>query len=299
MGVTSGLKSTAIAEAPRRVTMVAISVVFFGVRGIWRKLYSLLHVTRPGTCSVLLYHSVPRQFEGRFESQIKTLVRSYGVVDLASINTIPPNTHSVSLTFDDGFSSFPSKVVPILERFNVPATWFVLTEEQSARPQWMDGFAEPAERLLSVREIKTVPAWVTIGSHGSTHADLTQLSSEAALENMARSRRKLREELNREIDYFSFPFGRYNDSVRRLCRDAGYRSAFSVIPSSATSGSDDFVIGRAETDPSDWWLEFRLKASGAYDWFPVAISLVRRLRSLIRECRWRRHAVQDDPIPTA
>lgn len=46
---------------------------------------------------------------------------------------------TVLLSFDDGYASFPEKIIPLLRQFHLPAVWFVPTEVvASARTFWFD-----------------------------------------------------------------------------------------------------------------------------------------------------------------
>src|SRR5688572_1331740 len=68
----------------------------------------------------------------QFERQIATLAQFAEIVPLSDLrrrlNTRPPGGKPlVCLTFDDGYATFYSQVLPILKRYEVPATAFVVT----------------------------------------------------------------------------------------------------------------------------------------------------------------------------
>jgi peptidoglycan/xylan/chitin deacetylase (PgdA/CDA1 family) len=70
--------------------------------------------------------------------------------------------------------------------------------------------------------------FVEIGAHTVMHARISALSSEAALAEMAESRRHLEARLGVPVRHFAFPFGRRNDCGRRdfdLAREAGFVTA--------------------------------------------------------------------------
>jgi peptidoglycan/xylan/chitin deacetylase (PgdA/CDA1 family) len=83
--------------------------------------------------------------EEAFERRIRFLVRHYTVIGLAEAieqhrrGRIRPN--QVVLTFDDGFYNFLGKAIPILSRFDVPATVYVVTSDVESR--------QPAYNLLA------------------------------------------------------------------------------------------------------------------------------------------------------
>jgi peptidoglycan/xylan/chitin deacetylase (PgdA/CDA1 family) len=52
------------------------------------------------------------------------------------------------------------------------------------------------------------------------------------------------------VDNFCYPSGRYDDSVIKAVRDAGYRGATSEVPGLATS-ANPYVLNRLEIELSD------------------------------------------------
>ncbi len=67
-----------------------------------------------------------------FEAQMKQLRRSYKPVPLAeladAVRRGSPPQGAVAVTFDDGYSETAKAVVPVLQRYEIPATFFVATD---------------------------------------------------------------------------------------------------------------------------------------------------------------------------
>jgi peptidoglycan/xylan/chitin deacetylase (PgdA/CDA1 family) len=106
---------------------------------------------------------------------------------------------------------------------------------------------------------------------------LPSIALDEAAREIALSRVRLEEQLHRKILLFSFPFGAFNENLVEICREAGYQSVFTTLPSFAFIKSDEFVTGRVRVDPTDWPLEFKLKVTGAYRWLPWAFELKRKI----------------------
>jgi peptidoglycan/xylan/chitin deacetylase (PgdA/CDA1 family) len=79
-----------------------------------------------------------------------------------SVRTGPASRRRIALTFDDGPSPYTSRVLDVLEREHVPATFFVLGENVA-------GHEDLLTRMLSDGDM--------IGNHSFTHVDLSRASS--------------------------------------------------------------------------------------------------------------------------
>jgi peptidoglycan/xylan/chitin deacetylase (PgdA/CDA1 family) len=84
-------------------------------------------------------------YPAEFEAQMRWLAHRYNVISgrqlvesLRESQPLPPR--ALMITFDDGYSCFLATAVPILRRYNLPATLFVATEFTSnpTKPFWWD-----------------------------------------------------------------------------------------------------------------------------------------------------------------
>ena len=79
------------------------------------------------------------------------------------------------------------------------------------------------EMLAEMRD-----AGMTIGSHSTSHAFLTNEPAERVIEEVRNSRRELQEKLGIDAKYFAYPGGDFNSDVVQAVADAGYTHAFSI-----------------------------------------------------------------------
>jgi peptidoglycan/xylan/chitin deacetylase (PgdA/CDA1 family) len=100
-----------------------------------------------------------------------------------------------------------------------------------------------------------------IGSHTLTHPFLTQLTPEAQAAEVTESRRRLAEICGREVRFFAYPAGDYDERTLAAVREAGYAAGLATI-SKGLESNGRFEIERVGIySPSAWKL--RLKAMGA------------------------------------
>ena len=163
-----------------------------------------------------------------FEMQIKHL-QSLGCAFITASQVLETRGGCrVALTFDDGYVDNGVVAFPILQRFKVNATMFVVTGTLGS------------PRHLSWAQVSQMQsAGIEIGSHSATHADLTQLSADTLRTEVLGSKRSLETRLGRAVGAISYPNGASNPRVLEAVRAAGYTVAFAkeggaVKPSSAS-----------------------------------------------------------------
>jgi peptidoglycan/xylan/chitin deacetylase (PgdA/CDA1 family) len=108
---------------------------------------------------------------------------------------------------------------------------------------------DTTHRAMTVDELRRLAEskWVTIGAHTVTHSRLSSLSAVAQREEIATSKKQLREWLGKEIKVFSYPFGKRRDFTKKtaaLCREAGFTKAAANFPGQAHQWTDPYRIPR-------------------------------------------------------
>lgn len=113
----------------------------------------------------------------------------------------------ISLNFDDGYLSVFNRAFPILERHDLLATIFVITDN-IGKDNYLD---------LRHLEILAGADW-EIGSHTVSHAQLTELSEAGAYGELSLSK-KLLEDAGFCINTFAVPFGDANQKVWQYVKE--------------------------------------------------------------------------------
>ena len=169
---------------------------------------------------VLTYHEIlpqPSQYlyrvtNAQFQAHLSFL--SSGI--LKSVSHRP----SPFITFDDGHRSNFEQAFPLLERFGLKATFFVLA-----------GCIDSSNKYISWDHARQlVAAGHRVESHGWSHRLLTQCSHVELEEELVRSKRELEDRLGCEVLAVSAPGGRWDDRVVGACARAGYKYLFHSNP---------------------------------------------------------------------
>lgn len=209
---------------------------------------------------VLMYHDVPASERDAFAAQCDAITRLGVPTELADMHRPTDGRWRVAWTFDDGFRSFAHEAVPEMEARGIPSTVFLPT-------RWVCNTDESDTTWPGIthEEVAALPPSVHVASHSRSHPRLPALDDAGLADELVGSRTDLEGLLGRPVTLLAFPFGDHDDRVDAAALDAGYDRCYGIVPTEVSAG-DGFIVGRVQIDPSDWPIEVRLKALGAYRW---------------------------------
>ncbi len=210
--------------------------------------------------------------ETAFRTQLQWL-RDTGFETLSIRRAVELWTHnctprrSILITFDDAFAETLAVAARLLGEQNMKATVFapsgLLGKDVELQSPVGDTHRVSQGRIASGTELR---AWIEqgfdIGSHSSTHPDLTSELPSRILTEALESKRRLEELLERPVSDFCYPYAHHNAICRKLVERCGYRAAFAGEPPM----HDLYAIPRMMVYPDDSMSRFSRKASGYYYW---------------------------------
>ena len=122
----------------------------------------------------------------------------------------------ILLTIDDGFSSFYQNAWPLLKKEKIPFILFVSTREVGAF------------NYMTWDQIKEISKedFVEIGNHSHTHEYLVDESRDLILDDIQKSISIFKDQLGKNSDFFSYPFGEYSLEFKKLIKSLGFKYAF-------------------------------------------------------------------------
>jgi len=177
---------------------------------------------------------------------------------LVSHGEVPPKT--VAITFDDGFTDVYSNALPILKKYNFPATIFVVTDYLES-----PGYMTYAELKEAGKD-----RLIHLGCHTLSHKKLTFLNEQDFQKEIRVSKKKLEDATARPISLFAYPFGSFdsfNEKIIEFVRKAGFVGALTSIFGPNMPGDDSFLLKRNRISWHDNEREFKKHLAGAYDWY--------------------------------
>jgi peptidoglycan/xylan/chitin deacetylase (PgdA/CDA1 family)/glycosyltransferase involved in cell wall biosynthesis len=189
--------------------------------------------------------------------------------------------HNLVLTFDDGYDDFYSEVFPLLQRYDLKATVFLVVGQIGKSNAWDEAVGYRSRRLLSVEQICEMQRYgVHFGSHTLTHAWLPHLSNEDLYREVVDSKSRLEDLLGVEVLCFAYPSGGLDSRVRAAVALAGYKMAVTT-EEGLNLWQDPLAVRRIGISEADTMIEFLLKLKTGHG---VRLDLVTCLRRLLWRC---------------
>lgn len=223
---------------------------------------------------VLIYHRVGARSSldvdlpiEEFAAQMEVLARNHHVVTLdAALELLERDSEPadgrdpVVITFDDGTADFADLAVPVLARFDLPATLYLATEFIDRRRAFPnDGIP------LSWSAIEDLGSTglVTVGSHTHTHALLDRLPLDAVNDELDRADDLIEAHTGRRPRHFAFPKAVAGSTLADRAVRIRYRSAaLSGTRPNPYGHTDLHRLARTPIQRSDGSRFFGAKARG-------------------------------------
>jgi peptidoglycan/xylan/chitin deacetylase (PgdA/CDA1 family) len=216
---------------------------------------------------ILMYHKLgPRPPRVRlkglyvgerlFERQMAELHAAGFTTPPLGLATAPdPAGLAIAITFDDGYVNVVRWGLPVLARYGFRAMQYLVADQLGGTNAWDLSLGEASERLMDVGEVREwLQAGQWIGSHGLSHARLTEVSASRAREEISASKKRLEDTFGIPIDDFCYPYGSWSRSLADSVQEAGYRTACTTEFGINQPGADPFCLHRIQARYRSWGL---------------------------------------------
>lgn len=217
----------------------------------------------------LVYHKItnfewggtwvtPHQFESQMHYLYQNGYKTINSKELFNSQLSTPNSQLL-ITFDDGYENIYTYAYPLLRKYGFNAIIFIIAGYIGKENLWDVNVGFKKFRHLNWEQIKEMQrAGFVFGSHTVTHPDLTKIPVNKAKEEIENSKKIIEDKLGEKVDYLSYPFGRYNNTIKKLAKDAGYSASFTLNPFIC----ERYAVGRMGIYIIDTMEEFKIKVSG-------------------------------------
>lgn len=239
--------------------------------------------------TVLMYHGIsdlpdknchpyyetrtsPRVFEEQMKCLCENGYSSIGISELpAAMRNGTGESRPIVITFDDGYRNFLTHAFPILERYGLKATVFLVTGMMGSRSGLFDG--SDILTWEDARELRK--RGVVFGSHTVNHSKLKNLQLKEMEVEIVDSKKEIESRLGEPVEAFSYPYAFPEGRVDFLERYFGilehcrYRFGVTTVIGSVKNGDNLLALKRVPVNEFDDPALFKAKLDGAYDWVHV------------------------------
>jgi peptidoglycan/xylan/chitin deacetylase (PgdA/CDA1 family) len=188
---------------------------------------------------ILLYHYVEYVRDKRdtirqsldimpntFDAQVKTLLDAgytfLTASELADIldGKLTMPAKPILLTFDDGHWDLYTDVLPILEKYHVKATAYIIS-----------GHIDGAD-FMTKEQFQSViqSGLIEVGAHTIHHVALAGKLNPVVLYEVGQSKKQLEDIYHISVTSFAYPGGSFDQKAIEAVRSFGYHTAVSTIP---------------------------------------------------------------------
>ena len=228
--------------------------------------------------TILCYHSVDPAWESplamrptEFEAHCRWLARHRSVVPLADAVTKLDRSGRLprglaAMTFDDGFSGVLEHALPVIRRYALPVTVFLVAQtltDEGLSAHWVRTPPPWSIATLTRDQVQEMQALgVDFQSHSWAHLDLPTLGYDGCVDDLRRSRDLLEDLLGRSVTHLAYPRGLHDEQVRRAAEKAGYSHAYSLPEASERPGP--YAVPRVGINRGNGVSTLAVKSARAY-----------------------------------
>jgi peptidoglycan/xylan/chitin deacetylase (PgdA/CDA1 family) len=194
----------------------------------------------PGAGTRLIEYTIePEVFAGEMRALKQAGYHSISQQQLfdALYRGAPLPSKPVLISVDDGWVDDVERILPVLQRERLTATFFVPTSHF---------FTWHTPRVfMNADQVRRLDrAGMDIGGHTQTHANLTLITAAARSCEIAGARAEMQRVLGHPVYFFAYPFSAYDDTVIRAVRDAGFTMAYTTAPGTQKSTTAPLTMPR-------------------------------------------------------
>lgn len=223
---------------------------------------------------ILVYHRVndtddnPTTLKvADFEAQIKFLIdNGYHVIapdDLLDAweKDKPLPANPIVITFDDGHIDIYKNVFPILQKYNIRATVFIVTNHIGMKDYLTWDF---------VRALQA-GGFVDFESRTMSYKDLTALRGDKLWNEIYGSKQAIEWAIKKPAKFIAYPEGKYSTAAEETSKECGFRAGFIEDYGLAANDSNAYVLTRIPVlgSNNNTLFRFKLRLKGAPIFAPL------------------------------
>lgn len=141
---------------------------------------------------------------------------------------------AVAFSIDDAYKSFYDNGLKVFKEFNYPFVLFF-----SSKPT-LKGYKD----FMNWDELKQASKYGTIGLHSYEHKHMTLMNNDDIIKDTKKDISLYKKHLNIAPKYFAYPYGEYNQRVKKVLSKMGYKLIFNQTMGAVSNKSDPLDLYR-------------------------------------------------------
>jgi|GEM_PF-186878 len=163
------------------------------------------------------------------------------------------------LTFDDGYRNVLENAAPLLKKFGMKASLFILSDRSLLKNNWDE--PDPNEnpehsRLMDQEDLQRLRTYgFELESHGVDHKNFTQLNEDQVFDQLKKSKLQIEADFSIEVSAAAYPFGAIDGRLPALAKKAGYSFAVNTDQGGLRWFDEPHSLFRINIFPEDSWFD--------------------------------------------
>ena len=172
----------------------------------------------------------------------------------------------VGITFDDGYLNNLTNALPALQKQGFTSTCYVVDGLLGQTNVWDAQIGIAQTPLMTAEQLLQ---WQTggqeVGAHTQEHVDLLTISELAAWKQIANSKPVLQNLLDKPVNHFCYPYGKFDERHSTMTKQAQYETATTTVRGRVTKATNLLTLPRVPVLRSTSLPVFWLKIATAYE----------------------------------
>ena len=170
----------------------------------------------------------------------------------------------VALTFNDGYASTYTEVLPLLKKYDMRAAVFSSVEYLDTSVKTSDGFTFKTLSQAQLRDMLESGLFEFF-PQTQHRVPLDNVAYEGAAMKIDQARVDLESVIKKDARVFCFPKGRYTQKLLEHLASHDWLGAVTVREGLVSKDSDPYTLPRNSVDSKTSFVQFKGKVSGAID----------------------------------
>jgi len=245
---------------------------------------------------ILCYHSINNKKSklidsidiDDFESQLKYISTNFNTIQFSEIDndifkkSIRPN---LCITFDDGYLDNYEIAIPLLIKYKIKATFFVVSNFIDKKINLIDEKKWFFMDWVHLNEINNNNLF-EVGIHTVNHKILSTLNDNEVFTEIFDSKLCIENKLNRRIDIFAYPYGNgfhIKKSALHVLKKLNFKLACTTYFNTNHSEFNNLLINRIVINENDNLNQFINKIRGKYNYIFYMLKIKSFLYRLLKK----------------